>query len=194
MRITKNDYKKMMGQVRLSFFTLIEHAAIELHNANDKTGIPMPPCEVLNYNDSIGYLEKQIEFFFDNPENLSPINSSLGEYTKEFDVVQKELDPYKFMYWSGVVFSAFIRNHTPNAIDVKVADAIPVLALDQVLFKDVGRRLSQEMRDKIYKSIWNGVAEKNFGKYGIYMIFKNCSKQCNYICPLPGVIKKQQDA
>ena len=90
------------------------------------------------------------------------------EYCFVNKVYIKDFDDYKIVYFLGVR----VYEKTNNISHFKAMLKI----LDILVKKDSNNFVNEDMIKKILLSLKNNTWKENYGKYGIYSMFKACSK------------------
>ncbi|MBF0285285.1 MAG: hypothetical protein HQL51_12605 [Magnetococcales bacterium] len=113
----------------------------------------------------------------------------LVTYLKIYNVDMKSLDPYKVAYWYWESLLGLYPSVHPIGKILRMGLAVYMWKL---LLSDTKKTLDPMMFHKIKQTLLEGRDEEIFGKYGLYMIFKNCAKQCYHAteeyrahCPIP---------
>lgn len=109
------------------------------------------------------------------------------DYASEFRVVSKKLDAYKFQYW----FCESCLELFPTGTESHLARLAMAITMGETLRKDINKGLSNVMEVKIRKTLMAGKLRETFGKYGLYMLYKNCSRICHDACDWFDEMKKQ---
>lgn len=107
-------------------------------------------------------IEKNRDSLFTNTLN------DILEYCKINRVYIQDFDDYKITYFMGVRLTKKTDNSEYLISTLKI--------LDILVKKDSNNFIDENMIQKIILNIQANKWEDNYGKYGIYSIFKSCSK------------------
>lgn len=102
----------------------------------------------------------------------------IAKYAEDFSVDPTKMDAYKFFYW----FCETCMERFPTGIESQLAKLGMSRGMNELLQRDVGKRLAPVMSKKITQTVLTGRMGEVFGIYGLYKVFKNCSLLCRYRC------------
>lgn len=123
----------------------------------------------------------------------------MAGYLKEYMVIPKEIDYMKIAFWYGVVLDDLLSAHERDVIRMarllfldlilRCNTSRPVHPVPPDIDKPIthtfgifGHGLDVIMLNKLYSSVLQDRNIENYGRYGEYSIFKNCSRMCSNTC------------
>lgn len=103
-------------------------------------------------------------------------------YLRIYNVEQKSIDPTKIAYWFWESLIDYFTSPVSRA--GKIVRLAMTIQMRLLLNQDVGKTLDAMMESKIQQTLLAGQKEEIFGRYGLYMIYKNCARLChsNAVC------------
>ncbi|MFA7239382.1 MAG: hypothetical protein WC091_04660 [Sulfuricellaceae bacterium] len=170
-------------------FALIDVLNLQI-SLNDHDSAALEAEEILRnpaHEADINRMQQLVDSFFNEGEMehghnwLTRAQEGISAYLREYEVTEKSLDPYKYVYWYALSLVGYFSDSAPAASTVykQTAQRVLLILMSRLLLADTGRKINEEMEHKLFRSMVEGKDEKNLGEYGIYMIFKNISKLCN---------------
>ncbi|MBF0340621.1 MAG: hypothetical protein HQL95_06600 [Magnetococcales bacterium] len=127
-------------------------------------------------------------------------SSCMAGYLSEYKVTPKEIEYMKMVFWSGIVLEEFLTGYDRAIIRMcrlllmdlilqcNTSDPVPeqahVSSTTPITqrFEITGHGLDIVMLNKLWNSIIQDRHKENYGRYGEYSIFKNCSRMCSNTC------------